>query len=97
MADMRQFKNDDHGYLAWLVANPMGYVLNVRHDPDPGYVVLHRASCGTIGSPKQKTGAFTERSFRKWVANSKVALKAAARNEGRSDGSFSNRCGLCNP
>ena len=40
---MIEFENDDEAYFAWLAANQNGYVLNVRSDYDPGYVVLHRA------------------------------------------------------
>ena len=49
---MIEFKNDEDGYFAWLTAHPTGFVLNVRANADPDYVVLHRASCGTISSDK---------------------------------------------
>ena len=55
---MIEFKSDEKGYFKWLAAHPSGYVLNVRSEADPDYVVLHRASCGSISSQKQKPGAF---------------------------------------
>ena len=45
------FLRDDSGYLAWLVANPDGYVLNTSAQVAAGYLVLHRASCRTINRP----------------------------------------------
>jgi hypothetical protein len=37
---MIEFREDDIGYLDWLDAHPSGFVLNVRRNPDPNYVVL---------------------------------------------------------
>ncbi len=94
---MIEFKNDEDGYFAWLTAHPTGFVLNVRHEADPDYVVLHRASCGTISSDKLTPGAYTSRGFRKWCAEEVNDLQPAAKLEGRQDGTFSKRCGLCQP
>lgn len=38
---------DDAAYLAWLAANPDGYVINTEPSAH-GYARLHRATCGTI-------------------------------------------------
>lgn len=89
--------SDDVSYLAWTAAHPDGFVLNVRRSPDPDYVILHRASCGSISNDKQAPGAFTARAYRKVCAITEAELKLAAKDEGRSDGSFSKRCGLCRP
>ena len=94
---MIEFENDEAGYFAWLAGNPNGFVLNVRSKADPEYVVLHRASCGSISSQKPATGAYTCRGFRKWCANGVADLRIAAKKEGRLDGTFSKRCGLCRP
>lgn len=94
---MNEFKNDETGYFKWLSSHPNGYVLNVRSEPDPTYVVLHRASCGSIASTKRASGAYTCKGFRKWCADSTDELQFAAIREGRSDGTFSKRCGLCKP
>jgi hypothetical protein len=40
---MIEFRGDDPGYLSWTVGHPTGFILNVRREPDPSYVVLHRA------------------------------------------------------
>jgi len=94
---MIEFKNDDDGYFAWLTSRPDGFVLNVRFESDPDYVVLHRASCGSISSSKPAPGAYTSRGYRKWCAENADDLKPAAKKEGRKDGTFSKRCGLCQP
>ena len=94
---MIEFQNDDEGYLVWVAENRKGYVLNVRQTPDADYVVLHRAGCGSIVSKSRTQGAYTARGFRKIWAKSANDLKTAAKKEGRNDGSFSKRCGLCHP
>jgi hypothetical protein len=94
---MIRFNDDDQSYLAWIAAHPRGYVLNIRHEPDPKYVVLHRATCPSISIDRHAEGAFTARSYRKYYAESVEALVTIAQLQGRADGSFSKRCGLCKP
>ena len=89
---MIRFENDDLGYLAWTEGHSEGFVLNVRRLSDRNYVVLHRASCGSISNHKQDPDAFTGRKYRKVTE-----LQGAAKGEGRSDGSFSKRCARCTP
>lgn len=94
---MIEFKNDENSYFDWLAANPNGYVLNVRAEADPAYVVLHRTSCGSISSNKPALGAYTCRGYRKWCGETVLSLRIAAKKEGRQDGTFSKRCGRCRP
>ncbi len=94
---MITFNNDEQGYLDYVRKNPRGYVLNVRKEPDPEYVVLHRASCGSINSEKRPYGGYTMRSYRKICSTDMATLRQAAVREGRRDGSFSNHCKLCKP
>ena len=94
---MKRFSNDDKGYRAWLADHPDGFVLNVRSVPNPEYVVLHRAGCGSISSEAQAPAAFTGRVYRKICATTVAELKLAAKTEGRRDGTFSKRCGICKP
>jgi hypothetical protein len=93
---MIEFHDDDAGYLDWIARHLNGFVLNVRETPDPEYVVLHRARCPSI-STSREPGAYTERSYRKYCSESVEDLRHAARQEGRRDGSFSRRCGMCGP
>ena len=40
---------DDDAFIAWLDANPNGYVINTeRERGGRGYVMLHRATCNFI-------------------------------------------------
>ena len=92
---MIRFSDDDASYLAWIAAHPNGFVLNVHRPPDPRYVILHRADCTSIANGTHAPGAYTGRGYRKICATSETELKLAAKSEGRSDGTFSKRCGLC--
>lgn len=94
---MIRFSDDDLGYLAWIAAHPDGFVLNVRCSPDPNCVVLHRASCTSISNDTQEPRAYTGRNHRKICATSEAELRLAATDQGRRDGTFSKRCGLCRP
>jgi hypothetical protein len=97
LSDVKKFEHDDEAYIVWLEEHPDGFVCNVRSRPDPNYVVLHRASCPTISKTNQLSGAFTGRAYRKWCGRSIKDLREAAVLEGRSNGSFSKRCGICRP
>jgi hypothetical protein len=90
-----EFRDNDPGYLDWITRYPDGFVLNVRQKPDYKYVVLHSAKCPTISSRAQVTGAYTSRGYRKYCAEDMGDLVAAAKREGRSDGSFSKQCKTC--
>jgi hypothetical protein len=94
---MIRFSDDDLGYLAWIAAHPDGFVLNVRCPPDPHCVVLHRANCKSVSNDTFEPNAFTGRKHHKICATSEAELKLAAKSEGRIDGTFSKRCGLCGP
>jgi hypothetical protein len=94
---MVRFSDDDLSYLAWIATHPDGFVLNVRCSSDRNCVVLHRASCTSISNDTHEPGAYTGRNHRKICATSEGELKLAAQDEGRRDGTFSKRCGLCLP
>lgn len=89
---MRCFVNDDAGYLGWLAAHPDGFVINTFRKPGPAYLVLHRATCSTIGA--------TPANRRQWtVAYAKICgdrdqLEAFAR---RDLGGEATLCGRCLP
>lgn len=53
------FADNDDGYLAWLDAHPVGFVLNSFRNPKPTYLKLHRASCGRIRGVPPRGGAWT--------------------------------------
>ena len=94
--ELIRFDNDDAGYLAWLSWNNQGYVVNVRRRLTPDYVVLHRASCGSI-SALREDGAYTERSYVKFCGRALPDIDEAPTACGRTRGSFTKRCSLCKP
>jgi len=51
---MEKFIDDDEGYLEWLERNPDGFVVNSHREPISRYLILHKATCGTISSPNRK-------------------------------------------
>src|ERR1700722_12789244 len=61
MSGMRRFVDDDRGYLDWLDHHPDGFVINTGRTPSAAYLMLHRASCGTIsGKPASGTNFMGE-------------------------------------
>jgi hypothetical protein len=93
------FDGDDEAYLGWLCDHPDGYVLNTWRDPEPEFMVLHKATCGQITafSNASSSGAFTERAYIKICAENIAHLEAWVKRHGRPDGSFSSICPACNP
>jgi hypothetical protein len=91
------FDGNDGTYQDWLAMNSGGFVVNVRRNLSPKYMVLHRASCATVSKygRMSKQGGFTERSFIKVCASDTDTLRAWARRHGRADGTFSKECSLC--
>ena len=87
------FTDNDAGYLAWLDANPAGFVVNTLRNPNPNNLVLHHTSCRTItGQPTRGsgwTGAYVK------VCSTDVdALQDWARRE---VGGELRPCGICKP
>jgi hypothetical protein len=93
---MREFSNDDKGYIRWVTDNPDGFVLNINRIPRSSYTVLHHATCNFI-SKDRDDGAYTGGDYRKVVSRNLDELRAFTRSLGRADGSFSKVCGHCNP
>ncbi|MBU8820525.1 hypothetical protein KL864_32130 [Mycolicibacterium goodii] len=55
----REFRDDDAGYLAWLAANPDGYVANVARRYSLNEARVHHASCRTISGQNPHNGPWT--------------------------------------
>jgi hypothetical protein len=56
---MQRFVDDDARYLGWIAQNPDGFVLNTERKPTPTYLVLHRATCRTIGGTPARGDRWT--------------------------------------
>lgn len=59
MIGMQRFVDDDRGYLDWVDHHPDGFVVNTARTPSAAYLVLHRASCGTITGKPARGITFT--------------------------------------
>jgi len=60
---MREFRDDDAGYVNWLDAHPDGYVINISRSHRPTGSRMHRAGCRWIrstGQPRQQTRTYVK-------------------------------------
>lgn len=89
--DVEIFRDDDHGYLAWLAAHPAGFVLNVARSPRPNYLILHRATCRTISGRPTRGGPWTG-PYIKVCSGDELQIAAWT---GRTVGAAPTRCGVC--
>jgi serine/threonine protein kinase len=93
-----EFIGNDEGYLRWLDENPGGYVINTHRSINPNYMILHRATCGTIKSTQGiPPGGYTERGYIKICSPVIESLQSWVKQHGRLDGSFSSACKACDP
>ena len=56
---VREFRDDDDGYLNWLAANPDGYVTNILRSRSLITARTHRAVCHTIKGRPPRGGSWT--------------------------------------
>jgi hypothetical protein len=90
---MQQFIDDESGYLGWIAGHPSGFVVNALREPRPEYLILHRATCGTIsGMPAR--GNYWTKDFGKTCSLNRAELEGWAR---RHVGGELHPCGLCRP
>ena len=47
---VREYRDDDTGYLDWLATHPDGYVINIHRSHSPIDARLHDASCSTLSA-----------------------------------------------
>ncbi len=91
---MRILEDDDAGYLTWVDRNQHGFVVNTTRKPDPRYLILHRASCGTIRGKPARGERWTTGDFIKVCAERRAELDQWAR---QIAGGELHPCGLCRP
>jgi hypothetical protein len=91
---MRIFEDDDAGYLAWVDRNQHGFVVNTTRKPDPRYLYLHRASCGTIRGKPARGERWTTGELIKVCAETRAELDQWAH---QIAGGELHPCGLCRP
>jgi hypothetical protein len=90
---VRRFEDDDTGYLAWVEIHPRGFVVNSFRKPVPSYLVLHRATCGTITGAPARGKSWTREPI-KVCSETRSDLDMWARD---SAGGPLQSCGLCKP
>ncbi len=88
-----RFNDDDDGYLRWIETHPRGYVINTSPRPSADYVILHRASCGTITGTPSSGDSWTG-IYMKVCDTDKQRLVGWSR---ASVGSEPQLCRLCHP
>ena len=76
---MENFINDDDGYIGWIRNNPNGYVVNSYRKPKREYLILHRADCGQISTPKRSN--WTTRNYVKFCSLDRYELENWAETE----------------
>jgi hypothetical protein len=91
---MHIFEDDDTGYLAWVETHPHGFVVNTYRKPDLRYLMLHRATCGTITGKPARGDRWTTGLFLKACAETRSTLDSWAR---QIAGGELHPCGLCHP
>ena len=57
---MKEFRDDDEGFLRWLSGNSAGYVVNCYKatSRSGGPYMLHRADCQTLNNKNLTTGQY---------------------------------------
>lgn len=71
---MREFIDDDEGFINWLKTHTVGYVVNTSRKPSASYLVLHRATCPYLPLRDTRTKAWT-RQYIKICATDTVTLQ----------------------
>lgn len=89
---MRTFVRDEAGYLAWVAANPGGFVINTNRSHSAADTRLHRASCRFISG--EIYGNHTTNEFYKLCSAEVAELDAWAAREA---GGVATRCSHCKP
>jgi hypothetical protein len=88
------FDHDDAAYLAWLAAHTQGFIVNAFRNLRPDYLMLHRATCGTISGTPARGVTWTSGAFIKACAEMRQDIEHWAQ---RSTNGTLHPCGLCRP
>jgi hypothetical protein len=89
----REFRDDDASYLAWLVAHPDGYVINIARGHTANEARVHHARCPTISGQTRSRGGWTG-PYVKVCAEHLAEVEQWAINQ---VGEPIRRCGTCHP
>lgn len=90
---VRQFMDDDPGYLDWVRQNGGGFVVNYMGGPKPLGPVLHRAECRTISGTPPNGSRWTG-TWLKACSQDLWELKGWLDGQGAGEVKL---CGVCDP
>jgi hypothetical protein len=90
---MKQFIDDDAGYLQWVNTNHNGFVVNCYRQPSPRYLMLHRATCRTIAGHPARGESWTV-DYIKICSLNRVELEAWTKDK---IGGKLRYCQICKP
>jgi hypothetical protein len=90
---VREFRDDDAGYLAWLAAHPNGYVINILRSHNPAGARVHHADCWTISGQSAHGRALTEQYVKECAENLADLEQWASVHVGQPIPP----CGICHP
>ena len=85
------FRDNEAGYVRWVATNTDGYVINTYRKPNANYLILHRATCGTITGTPARGDQWT-RDFIKICSTNRADLERWARD---TTGGTPTPCRLC--
>ncbi len=89
------FQDKDSEYLQFLSKpeNRTGFVVNTTRKPSKGYVMLHKATCGTIQGAPTSGRTFTGDYCKVWAATAAELIAWSETELGRAP----KPCGRCRP
>ena len=88
------FDRQDEEYLSWVDGHRHGFVVNAYRNLNPGYLMLHRARCGTITGTPARGNTWTDGDFVKVCSETIRDLELWAQREAKG---MLNPCQRCNP
>jgi hypothetical protein len=88
----KEFRDDDGGYRAWLIAHPDGYVINIARSRSAREARLHQVSCPTLLPDRIASGAALTGQYVKVCADLLVELERWAKDYVKQS---IPRCGSC--
>ena len=91
---MQAFYRQDEEYLNWLDGHQRGFVVNALRNLDPSYLMLHRASRGTISGTPARGNTWTNGDYIKTCGDTIRDLEEWGRQE--TSGTLQ-PCKLCRP
>jgi hypothetical protein len=71
---VREFRDDNDGYLGWLAEHADGYVVNILRSHNPAGAKLHRVICRTITGRPPRGNTWTEGDYVKVCADDLAEL-----------------------